>query len=185
MTSIWVESLGRNFEQSLNLMQAAVQDCTDELWEGSMWPVPRHERWWGSLRSPDGTVNSDPAVQDELMQRAGAPWFRAWHALEVLDYDLAGEMEQWKPPPPFDLSYTGDVSRVWTRTEILGYVQWCRDRVRTTLEHMTDEKAARPLPAAHRYRGQPYAWILTGIPGHTIEHASQIRQFTNDSRRGA
>jgi len=63
-------------------------------------------------------------------------------------------------------------------------VQWCRDRVRTKLEHMTDEKASSPLPAAHRYRGQPYAWIVTAMPGHTIEHASQIRQFINDSGRG-
>jgi hypothetical protein len=183
MASIWVESLGRNFEEALDLLQAAVQDCTDELWEASMWPVPRVEGWWGSLRGPDGTVNSDPAVQDELIQRGSAPWFRAWHALEVLDYDLAGEMEPWEPPPPFDQSYTGDVHRVWTRAEILGYVQWCRDRVRKTLEHMTDAKAATPLPPAHRYAGQPHAWIITGIPGHTIEHASQIRQFTNDCRR--
>ena len=40
MTSIWVESLGRNFEAALDLMAAAVRDCTDELWESSMWEVP-------------------------------------------------------------------------------------------------------------------------------------------------
>ena len=182
VTSIWVESLSRNFEEALNLMQAAVQDCTDELWETSMWPVPRIEGWWGTLRGPDGTIEGDPAVQDQLIQRSSAPWFRAWHALECLDYDLAGEMEPWKPPAPFERSYTGDVSRVWTRPEILGYVQWCRDRVRTTLELLTDEKAASPLPPAHRYGGQPYAWIISGLPGHTVEHASQIRQFTNDCR---
>ncbi len=42
---------------------------------------------------------------------------------------------------------------------------------------MTDEQAATPLPPAHRYRGQPHAWIITGLVGHTTEHASQIRQF--------
>lgn len=183
MTSIWVEGLGRNFEEALNLMQAAVQDCPDGLWEASMWRVPRDEVFWGSLRGPDGAVNSDPAVQDQLIQRFGAPWFVAWHALEVLDYDLAGEMEPWEPPAPFDQSFTGEVHRVWTRSEILGYVQWCRDRVRKTLEHLTDEKAGAPLPPAHRYGGQPYAWIVTGLPGHTIEHASQIRQFINDRQR--
>jgi len=183
MTSIWVESLGRNFEEALNLLQVAVEGYPDEVWEANMWPVPRIEGWWGSLRGPDGAINSDPVVQDELMQRASAPWFRAWHALEVLDYDLAGEMEPWKPPPPFDQSYTGDVSRIWTRAEILEYVQWCRGRARTVLLQMTDQKAATRLPPAHRYAGQPYAWIATALPGHTIEHASQIRQFTNDSRR--
>src|ERR1700729_326738 len=39
MSSIWVESLGRNFESALGLLEAAIRDCTDELWEASMWEV--------------------------------------------------------------------------------------------------------------------------------------------------
>ena len=39
MTSIWVESLSRSFDQALDLMAAAVRDCTDELWESGMWQV--------------------------------------------------------------------------------------------------------------------------------------------------
>ena len=39
MTSIWVESLGRTFDQALDLLAAAVRDCTDDLWESSMWEV--------------------------------------------------------------------------------------------------------------------------------------------------
>ena len=42
---------------------------------------------------------------------------------------------------------------------------------------MTDEKAATPLPPAHRFSGQPHLWIITAAVGHTIEHGSQIRQF--------
>ena len=60
---------------------------------------------------------------------------------------------------------------------MLGYIDYCRQRVRDTLAGMTDEQAATPLPPAHRYRGQPHAWIITGPVGHTTEHAAQIRQF--------
>jgi uncharacterized damage-inducible protein DinB len=60
---------------------------------------------------------------------------------------------------------------------MLGYVDYCRQRAHNTLEGMTDEKAATPLPPAHRYRGQPYAWIITGLVVHTTEHSSQIQQF--------
>jgi len=60
---------------------------------------------------------------------------------------------------------------------MLGYLDYCRTRVRDTLASMTDEQAARPLPQGHRYSGQPHAWIITGTVGHTIEHAAQIRQF--------
>jgi hypothetical protein len=105
----------------------------------------------------------------------------AWHALESLDYDLNGDFGPWQPPPPFaghphwrDLP---GLPAAWTRVEILTYIEHCRERVRDTLSDMTDERAATPLPASHRYGGQPHAWIITSTLGHTTEHASQIRQF--------
>jgi hypothetical protein len=99
----------------------------------------------------------------------------------VFDYDLNGEFGPWAPPPPFnghphwrDLP---GMPRAWSRSEVVGYIDYCREQARDTLLAMTDEKAATPLPAAHRYGGQPYAWIITSLAGHTTEHASQIRQF--------
>ena len=59
----------------------------------------------------------------------------------------------------------------------MDYTDSCRQRVRDTLATMTDELAGTPLPAAHRYRGEAYAFVITGLIGHTTEHASQIRQF--------
>ena len=97
MTSIWVESLGRNFEAALDLIAAAVRDCTDELWESSMWEVPAvgREMSWLSPRV------TNPARRHALVQRHSTPWGVAWHALECLDYDLTGEFGPWAPPPPF------------------------------------------------------------------------------------
>jgi len=60
---------------------------------------------------------------------------------------------------------------------MLGYLDYCRTRVRDTLASMTDEQAATPLLQTHRSSGQPHAWIIIGAVGHTIEHAAQIRQF--------
>ena len=70
-------------------------------------------------------------------------------------------------------------------SDVLGYIDHCREQARKSLGDMTDEKAATPLPAAHRYSNQPYAWILTGLVIHTTEHASQIRQFINGAGSGA
>jgi len=180
MASIWVESLGRNFEQALDLLVAAVRDCTDELWETSMWEVvvsdPGRE-----LLGPAGKLVTDPAKRRALLQRWSTPWGVAWHALECLDYDLSGSFAEWAPPPPFaghphwrDLT---SLPTAWSRSEMLDYIDYCRLQVRHTLAGMTDEKAATPLPPAHRYRGQPHAWVITSIVGHTTEHAAQIRQF--------
>ena len=180
MTSIWVESLGRNFEGALALLEAAIRDCTDELWESSMWEVPVRAAD-KDLYGPDGHLVTDAASRHALTQRHSAPWSVAWHALEVLDYDLTGGFASWSPPPPFTTkAHWRDLTMLptaWSRSDLLGYLHHCGQRVRETLQDITDEKAATPLPPTHRYRGQPYAWVLTGIPGHTIEHASQMRQF--------
>jgi hypothetical protein len=191
MTSIWVESLGRNFEQALDLLAAAVRDCTDGLWERSMWQVPAPEPDHQFL-GPDWKPITDPAQRNALaerwVQRRSTPWSIAWHALEVFDYDLNGEFGPWAPPPPFnghphwrDLT---SLPAAWSRSDVLGYVDHCRQRARNTLDGMTDEKAATPLPPAHRYRGQPYAWTITGLVVHTTEHAAQILQFISGDPRG-
>jgi hypothetical protein len=165
-------------------LAAAVRDCTDDLWDTSMWLVraPDPDR---QFLSSDWNPVTDSAQRRALVerwvQRWSTPWSVAWHALEGLDYDLNGEFGPWAPPPPFtghphrrDLP---SVPAAWSRSEMLAYINYCRERVRNTLAGMTDEKAATPLPPEHRYRGQPHAWIITGLVGHTTEHASQIQQF--------
>ena len=161
MASIWVESLGRTFEHSFGLLEAAIRDCTDDLWESSMWEVAEGDAAYAARRS--------------------TPWSVAWHALEIVDYDLAGDLAPFSPPPPFtDKAHWRDLvllPTAWSQSELLAYLDELRRKVNDALSVMTDEKASTPLPATHRYKGRPYAWLLTSIPLHTVEHAAQIRQF--------
>jgi hypothetical protein len=94
-----------------------------------------------------------------------------------MDYDLAAEFEPWKPPQPFDENTYAFPNRVFTKTELLGYVDFCGARARRTLDEFFEEKAARPLPDSHRDHGILYGVLVGGIPLHLTEHASQIRQF--------
>jgi hypothetical protein len=184
MATVWVESLSRSFEQALDLLAAAVRDCPDELWEASMWPVPPPDgdfQFLGADWQPITDATQRSALVERWVERRSTPWSVAWHALEVFDYDLNGELGPWAPPPPFaghphwrDLP---SLPAAWSPSDVLGYVDHCRAQMRTALAGMTDEKAATPLPQAHRYGGQPHAWIITGLVVHTTEHASQIRQF--------
>jgi hypothetical protein len=66
---------------------------------------------------------------------------------------------------------------VFTKAELLGYIDYCRGRVRRTLDALTDDDAAWPLPGAHRYHGTLFGVLVGSIPVHVVEHASQIRQF--------
>src|SRR3954454_22744192 len=104
----FVESLARNFEEALRRMEAAVTDCPDHLWEQDLWP---HE-------APTG-----PAPSGGL--EGSAPWFLAYHALTCLDYDLTAEFEPWTPPQPFDENTWSLPNRVFTKSELLSYVEYC------------------------------------------------------------
>ena len=109
VSNAFVKSMARNFEQALRLMQAALTDCPDELWQTDLWPDEAP-----TAPTPHGGLHGS------------APWFLGYHALNTLDYDLAGELEPWAPPQPFDDNTYGFPNRRFTKPELLGYVDWCR-----------------------------------------------------------
>jgi len=160
MMTPFVQSTARNFEQALRLMEVAISDCPQVLWEGDLWPD----------EAPTG-----PTSHGGL--HGSAPWFLAYHALFTLDYDLTSEFQEWTPPQPFDENTYAFPRRVFTKAELLGYVEYCRARSRDTLDEHFEERAAWPLTERHRSHGTLYGVIVGGIPLHVIEHASQIRQF--------
>jgi hypothetical protein len=157
--------MATNFEQALRLMGAALTDCPDGLWQTDLWPD----------EAPTG-----PTPHGGL--HGSAPWFLAYHALSTLDYDLTAELGPWEPPQPFDENTYASPNRVFTKAELLGYIDYCRGRVCRTLDPLTEDTAARPLPDAHRYHGMLYGVIVGGMPLHVLEHASQIRQFLHRRR---
>lgn len=160
MANPFVLSIGSNFEKALRLMEAALADCPDDLWETDLWP---------------DEARTGPAPHGGL--HGSAPWFLGYHVLLTLDYDLSAELESWEPPRPFDDNTYAFPNRAFTRPELLGYVDYCGGRVRRVLEGLTEAVAARPLPEAHRFRGMQYGVLVGDIPLHVIEHAAQIRQF--------
>ena len=183
-----MESLSRTFDAALDQLAAALRDCTDDLWESSMWEVPA-DVFGLAPPGPDGKPVTDPAARHALAQRRSTPWSVAWHALEVLDYDLTGNFAPWAgPPAPFaDHPHWRDFTSLpgpWQQSEVLGYIEHCQGRVRDTFDGLTDERAVTPLPATQRRAGTAYARILTGLIAHTNEHAAEIRQHVdaNQSR---
>jgi hypothetical protein len=85
VTNPFVESMASNFDTALRLMEVALTDCPEKLWETDLWPN----------EAPTG-----PTPHGGLHR--SAPWFLAYHALLTLDYDLTAEFEPWEPPQPFD-----------------------------------------------------------------------------------
>jgi hypothetical protein len=160
VSNAFVQSMAHNYEEALRLMEAALTDCPDDLWQTDLWP--------------DGAPTG-PVAHGGL--HGSAPWFLAYHALSCLDYDLTGGFEPWSPPQPFDNNTYAFPNRVFDKPELLGYVGWCRGRVRETLDEFSDETAARPLPDAHRKHGMLFGTLIGSMPLHVVEHAAQIRQY--------
>ena len=182
MTSIWAESVAAALDDGLITLALAVGVCEGDVWTTSMWEVPARDPAH-PLNGPGGGVVTDPAERLALVQRFSTPWSVAWHALEVLDYDLEGELTPWAgPPAPFaDHPHWRDftsLARPWQQSEVLGYIEHCQQRVRDTFDDLTDERAATPC-LTFRRPGTPYARILTGLVAHTNEHAAQILQHVN------
>lgn len=190
MTSIWADSVAAALDDALITLALAVGVCEGDAWETPMWEVSADafaNFWLGDpanpLPGPDGQLVEDPAARLALAQRFSAPWCVAWHALEVVDYDLSGDLEPWPgPPAPFtEHPHWRDFASVaaWRPSEILGYIEHGRQRVRDTFGELTDDRAATPLPSSHRRAGMPYARLLTSLVAHTSEHAAQILQHAN------
>ena len=130
MENPFVQSIASNFDRALRLMEVALVDCPDDLWETDLWP---------------DEAPTAPTPQGGL--HGSAPWFLGYHALLTLDYDLTAEFEPWEPPEPFDENTYAFPNRRFTKAELLGYIGYSRERVRRTLDALTEEAAARPLPA--------------------------------------
>jgi hypothetical protein len=160
MTTIWAESVAAALDDALITLALAVGVCEGGAWEASMWEVPARDPTQ-PLAGPGGGLVTDPTERLALVQRFSTPWSIAWHALEVLDYDLAAELAPWAGPPvPFaDHPHWRDFTslpRPWQQSELLGYIEHCRQRVRDTFDGLTDEQAAI---SCEKYRrpGTPYA----------------------------
>lgn len=172
MTSMWVESLGRNMYGSLDLMEAVIRHCPDELWHSNLWEVPRH-----ATEVRDG----DPAEQHALAQWQGQPWGLAWHALEVLEANLTAFFVPWEPWAGFGgkgQEQVAALARPWTRSEMLDYLGYCRERATYALDEFMEEKAATPIGS------QLYAERVIGKVSHVVEHATQVRQFVEWTASG-
>lgn len=191
MTSIWVEILESNLRGALDLMEAAVRDCTDELWHVPMWAVPDPSPD-SEVRRPGGELVTAAAARRTLVQLYATPWAIAWHALERLDFMLTGGLVAWEiwpgfegrtgwtPAParsvwdgPFGGLDVTTLSEPWTRADLLAYTAYCGERVAGVLKELTEERATTRIGS----RREPYVARVIDKMGHVIEHGAQIRQF--------
>lgn len=78
-------SLVQEFDEAIDLFEAALRECPEALWEASLWKVERNEPGiWPENDQPE------PGRTDESIQVFSALWKIAYHCLFYLDWYVTG-----------------------------------------------------------------------------------------------
>jgi uncharacterized damage-inducible protein DinB len=157
MTIINNEMLWRQFEAAIQSFGNALRDCPDSLWEKQLWE-DQADQWVASGFSKF--------------------WYLCYHTLFWLDLYLTGAEEGFTPPEPFalvEMELNETLPRTYTRAELLGYLELCRQRCKETIENLTEEKAQRLCRFA--WGTVPYAELMLYTMRHVQEHAAQLHMF--------
>ena len=152
METIWKTALQHQFDAAIGMLENALNTCPDRLWKARLW--------------------DDPTAQPGLSEF----WYVAYHTLFWLDLYLSGSVEGFTPPPPYTLDELDPAGllpeRVYSRAELLAYLEHCRGKLQAILAGLTDEQACRLCKVSW---GQPrYAELLLDNMRHVQEHAAQL-----------
>lgn len=111
-----------------------------EFWKTLVW-----QQFGAAIDMLENAINACPA--EAWGDRARAPefWYIAFHALFYLDLYLSESETGFKPPAPFTLDEMDErglmPDRVYTQEELLTYLAHGREKCRTTIAAMTEDRA--------------------------------------------
>jgi hypothetical protein len=175
-SSVWRKSLSTQYVSVIADFEDTLRRCPDDRWSRSLWVVKRSDPFAWPIHRGVG----EDLPEDERLQLQAAFWNVAYHAIFHIDYYLSGGWsgDSHAPPEPFrgDDHY-GNVlpAREYTRTELLDYLGFCREKAKSTLGSLTDEGAEKKV-----HQGQPFAELLIGSLLHAREHQAQLALFLSD-----
>ena len=151
------EMLSRQFGAAIDMLGDVLRDCPDALWEKRLW-----------ADQPDQWVATGFSTF----------WYLGYHTLFWLDLYLTGAEEGFAPPAPFDLVEMEPdevLPRTYTREELLGYLDYCRQKCRETLGALSHEQAYRLCRFS--WGELPFAELQLYNLRHVQEHGAQLRML--------
>jgi DinB superfamily len=149
--------LWRQFDKTILMLEDALASCPPDLWETQLWPD--HGDQW-------------------VAKGFSSFWYLGYHTLFWLDLYLTGSEDGFAPPAPFDLvemHANETLPRVYTRDELLGYLQICRERCRVTLDTLTADQAARLCEFG--WGTVTFAELQLYNMRHVQEHAAHLQMY--------
>jgi hypothetical protein len=153
----WKKLLWQQFGAAIDMLKNAVIACPDELW-------------------------SDRSQRPEF-------WYLAFHTLFFLDLYSSDSDKGFAPPAPFTLDEMDErgllPDRVYEKQELLKYLAYGREKCRTNILSMTEEKAGQRC--GFEWLEISVAEMLLYNMRHVQHHAGQLnlilRQKTESAPR--
>ena len=165
MGTTWNTALWGEIGAAIDMLESAMQACPEDVW-------------------------SDPSKRPEWVRNDVVGfWYLVYHTLFMLDYRLSDPAEPFAPPTPFNLDELDPSGllpeKPYTKDELQRYLDYCREKCRTTIRAMTPERACE-----RRRFGSNDAilleWLLDSMR-HVQHHTAQLhlilRQKTESAPR--
>lgn len=144
MEDIWKASIAAQFGAALDMLENAVRACPEALWE-------------------------DRGHEPEV-------WYLVYHTLFWLELYFYGQEEGFAPPAPFTLDELDPAGilpeRVYSKDELLGYLDHGRERLDATLTGLTEARARQRCRFG--WGEASYGELLLYNLRHVQHHAGQL-----------
>jgi hypothetical protein len=148
--TFWKEVIWQQFGASIDMLENAIHACPEKLWG-------------------DRT-------------RRAEYWYIVSHTLFWLDYYLSDSIEDFKPPEPFGLEELDPKGvmppRVYSKEELLTYLEHGREKCRAVIDGLTNEKARQPSPG--RAQLSVYEHLLYSMR-HVQHHTAQLNLILRET----
>jgi hypothetical protein len=155
MDATWRDAVWQQFGAAIDSLENAIQACPEEIW---------------------GDRSREPEV-----------WYLVYHTLFWLDYYLTASPDTFAPPPPFNLDEMDPAGllpdRVYAKDELHVYLEHGRQKCRSKIAALTDEKARQRFKS--EWMDFSVAELLLYNLRHVQHGAAQLnlilRQETNSA----
>lgn len=162
MDATWKAIFWNQFGAAMDMFENAIRACPDEVW---------------------GNVAEKPLGKN--MSAVGF-WYVAYHTIFWTDYYLSENTPTEKdfvPPKPFTLSEFQDGTlpeRVYSKEELLKYLDHCRRKFAGLITHWSEEKAHRSCGIQYREDMSAAELFLYNLR-HVQHHAAQLNLLLRQS----
>lgn len=161
----WREMIWGQFGASIDMLENAVVDCPEGVWSESL---------------------ANPCWKERNVAEF---WYVVYHTLFWLDCYLTNPPTDFVPRAPFTLGELDPAGvlpeRVYTKGEMLQYLQECREKCHATIISMNDEEACEPcgLERLSVTRAELLLYNLRHVQHHVGQLNLRLRQGTGSAPR--